>query len=127
MSSSRASVRPPDPHPSGARPPALPAEVVPKHVAVIMDGNGRWAEQRGLPRSMGHRAGVEAVRLAMRETYEAQAHESFNPSAEWTQRTGLPFVFAPWIVREGVDVLRGRIAVTGLYQRGEVEQGRREL
>lgn len=34
----------------------------PRHVAIIMDGNGRWAEQRGLPRVMGHREGVEAVR-----------------------------------------------------------------
>ena len=33
-----------------------------RHVAIIMDDNGRWAERRGLPRSMGHRAGVEAVR-----------------------------------------------------------------
>lgn len=35
---------------------------LPRHVAVIMDGNGRWARQRGLPRPAGHRAGVEAVR-----------------------------------------------------------------
>jgi len=35
---------------------------VPRHVAVIMDGNGRWARQRGLPRGEGHRAGAEAVR-----------------------------------------------------------------
>lgn len=34
----------------------------PRHVAIIMDGNGRWAVQRGLPRTMGHRAGVEALR-----------------------------------------------------------------
>src|SRR2546430_757771 len=32
------------------------------HVAIIMDGNGRWAEQRGLPRTAGHREGIEAVR-----------------------------------------------------------------
>ena len=32
------------------------------HVAIIMDGNGRWAKQRGLPRSLGHRAGVAALR-----------------------------------------------------------------
>src|SRR5258708_27260303 len=32
------------------------------HVAIIMDGNGRWAEQRGLPRAAGHREGIEAVR-----------------------------------------------------------------
>jgi undecaprenyl diphosphate synthase len=34
----------------------------PRHVAIIMDGNGRWAKARGLPRTMGHRRGVEAVR-----------------------------------------------------------------
>lgn len=36
--------------------------LLPKHVAVIMDGNGRWARKRGLPRSMGHRQGAEAAR-----------------------------------------------------------------
>ena len=41
---------------------APPASGVPRHVAVIMDGNGRWAEARGLPRSAGHRAGIKAVR-----------------------------------------------------------------
>lgn len=35
---------------------------IPKHIGIIMDGNGRWAQERGLPRSMGHKAGVEAVR-----------------------------------------------------------------
>lgn len=38
---------------------------VPRHVAIIMDGNGRWAEQRSLPRVAGHRAGAEAVRRAL--------------------------------------------------------------
>ncbi|MFC0195034.1 isoprenyl transferase [Aureimonas pseudogalii] len=38
----------------------------PQHVAIIMDGNGRWAKARGLPRTMGHRRGVEAVREAVR-------------------------------------------------------------
>jgi undecaprenyl diphosphate synthase len=35
---------------------------LPKHIAMIMDGNGRWAKKRGMPRSVGHRAGVEALR-----------------------------------------------------------------
>jgi undecaprenyl diphosphate synthase len=39
---------------------------VPRHVAIIMDGNGRWAAARGLPRSAGHRQGVEALRQAVR-------------------------------------------------------------
>ena len=37
-------------------------EIMPKHVAIIMDGNGRWAKQRGLPRQAGHRAGAENLR-----------------------------------------------------------------
>ena len=43
---------------------------VPRHVAVIMDGNGRWAAQRGLPRQEGHRRGVEAVRRCVRAAGE---------------------------------------------------------
>ena len=55
------SYRPPSPHPSGVRPPALPPDAVPRHVAVIMDGNGRWAKARGLPRTEGHVAGEHAL------------------------------------------------------------------
>src|SRR5438128_1703520 len=40
-------------------------ERLPRHVAIIMDGNGRWAAQRGQPRVAGHRAGVEAVRASV--------------------------------------------------------------
>ena len=35
---------------------------VPRHIAIIMDGNGRWAKKRGMPRTMGHKAGAEAFR-----------------------------------------------------------------
>jgi len=52
---------PPPPHPSGARPPAIPRSLVPKHVAVVMDGNGRWANARGLPRTAGHAAGEASL------------------------------------------------------------------
>ncbi len=54
----------------------LPAEAggagpnVPRHVAIIMDGNGRWAARRGLPRFEGHRRGVEAVRRTVRASIE---------------------------------------------------------
>ncbi|MDQ6911305.1 MAG: isoprenyl transferase [Verrucomicrobiota bacterium] len=41
---------------------ATPAKIVPRHVAIIMDGNGRWAKSRGLPRIKGHERGAEAVR-----------------------------------------------------------------
>lgn len=51
----------PEGHPSGARPPVIPAELVPRHVAIVMDGNGRWAKQRGLPRTEGHKAGEASL------------------------------------------------------------------
>ncbi|MCH9722357.1 MAG: decaprenyl diphosphate synthase [Actinomycetia bacterium] len=51
--------RPPQ-HPSRAAPPVIPADQLPQHVAIVMDGNGRWATQRGLSRTEGHKMG-EAV------------------------------------------------------------------
>ena len=51
----------PRPHPSGAAPPEIPRDLVPRHVAIVMDGNGRWARQRGLPRTKGHEAGEASL------------------------------------------------------------------
>ena len=47
-----------------------PPNAVPRHVAIIMDGNGRWAAERGQPRSSGHRQGVEALRRTVRAAGE---------------------------------------------------------
>jgi len=57
----RRAVRPPTPHPSGATPPPVPPGLVPRHVAIVMDGNGRWARQRGLPRTAGHQQGEHSL------------------------------------------------------------------
>ncbi|MGO2659392.1 isoprenyl transferase [Mycetocola reblochoni] len=46
---------------TGERPPAFPSGSVPEHVAIVMDGNGRWANRQGLPRVEGHRAGEETM------------------------------------------------------------------
>ena len=46
----------------GSRP-----EQLPRHVAIIMDGNGRWAQRRGLPRIIGHRRGIQSVRAVVEE------------------------------------------------------------
>jgi undecaprenyl diphosphate synthase len=48
----------------------LDKENIPQHVAIIMDGNGRWAKKRNLPRTMGHRAGVEAIRRVLKDAKE---------------------------------------------------------
>ena len=53
--------RAPTPHPSGATAPRLPKGAVPRHVALVMDGNGRWAKRQGLPRTKGHEAGEHAL------------------------------------------------------------------
>jgi len=60
-------------HPAQAAPASRGAggSPVPRHVAIIMDGNGRWAKARGLPRAAGHRQGAEAAREVLRAAGEA--------------------------------------------------------
>lgn len=79
--------------------PAAPQEGLPRHVAIIMDGNGRWASKRMLPRLAGHKAGVEAVRRTTRaardmgiECLTLYAFSSENwkrPEQEVSDLTGL--------------------------------------
>ena len=45
---------------------AQPIASAPRHIAIIMDGNGRWAAARGLPRSAGHKTGIDALRRAVK-------------------------------------------------------------
>ena len=76
-----------------------PRRPAPRHVAIIMDGNGRWAKARGLPRAAGHRAGAEAARAVLRAAGEAgvecltlYAFSSENwrrPAQEISDLTGL--------------------------------------
>lgn len=51
----------PAPHRDGVTPPQIARDLLPRHVAVVMDGNGRWANQRGLPRTKGHEMGEQAL------------------------------------------------------------------
>ena len=72
----------------------LPADLdpgrLPHHVALIMDGNGRWAKSRGLPRVMGHRAGVEALKATLRlcNDWGIQALTAYAFSTENWSRPG---------------------------------------
>lgn len=56
--------------PSQAAGKSTPYPEIPRHVAIIMDGNGRWAKERGLPRLEGHRTGAESVREVMEACIE---------------------------------------------------------
>ncbi|MEM1366105.1 MAG: isoprenyl transferase [Pseudomonadota bacterium] len=101
-------------------PPAslIPGRPVPAHVAIIMDGNGRWAQARGLPRTRGHRKGVEALRNVVRDAGElgvrwltvyAFSSENWNrPPAEVRDLLGLLKMFIrrdlAELHREGVRV-----------------------
>ncbi|SMX64380.1 isoprenyl transferase [Brevibacterium antiquum] len=60
----------PPPHHSGAQPPRIESKFVPNHVAVVMDGNGRWANERGLPRTEGHKAGEASLLEAIHGAIE---------------------------------------------------------
>jgi len=70
---------------------ALDAGRLPRHVAVIMDGNGRWAKRRMQPRALGHRAGVEAMRAIIRESsdlgLEALSFYAFS-TENWSRPAG---------------------------------------
>ena len=58
----------------------IPPQARPRHIAVIMDGNGRWAQSRGLPRLAGHKEGAKSVRMLIEEL--ARLELLLLPSAE---------------------------------------------
>ena len=61
MVKSRKKFPPVPKHKTGVKPPAISSTFIPNHVAIVMDGNGRWAKERGLPRTAGHEAGELAL------------------------------------------------------------------
>lgn len=61
MAEARKKFPPVPKHASGIKPPGISSSFVPNHVAIVMDGNGRWAKERGLPRTAGHEAGELAL------------------------------------------------------------------
>jgi len=93
--------------PEQASPPPLDQEKIPRHVAIIMDGNGRWAKQRGMPRVAGHRAGTENLRTIIRASAEfgiqyltLYAFSTENWSRPRAEITGLMHILSDVIDRE---------------------------
>ncbi|MGV6871096.1 isoprenyl transferase [Pseudochelatococcus sp. B33] len=104
-------------------PQAAPAQTtstqtMPAHVAIIMDGNGRWANARGMPRVKGHHSGVEAVRRTVRAAvelgiryltiYSFSSENWRRPAAEVAELMGLLKLF---IRRDLADLIRNSVRV----------------
>lgn len=108
--------------PHGLDPSALDLSRIPAHVAIIMDGNGRWAQTRGLDRGEGHKAGIRAVREAITTCNDLGVRYltiySFS-TENWkrpkTEVTGLMDLFAKTMGAEvdGLDEERVRIRLLG--------------
>lgn len=91
---------------------------LPRHVAIIMDGNGRWAAGRGLPRSAGHKAGLEPVRMCIKECTKRgiSALTVFAFSSENWQRpsdevTGLMSLFVDALDREIAELHQNGVRI----------------
>jgi undecaprenyl diphosphate synthase len=102
------------------------ARPVPRHVAIIMDGNGRWAEARGLPRVLGHREGSEAVRAVTRASRRIgmEALTLYAFSAENWQRPdeevgALMSLLAEFLESERAEMMKNSIRLNAI---GELER-----
>ena len=119
-------------------PRALPAGLdplrLPRHIAVIMDGNGRWARQRGLPRMMGHRAGVEALKRTLRlcsdwgvGSLTAYAFSTENWSRPGEEVSFLMTLFERVLARELEGLVREQVRIRFLGDLEELPQGLQDL
>jgi len=110
--------------------PAVGASGLPRHVAVIMDGNGRWAQRRALPRHFGHRAGAKAVRATVegcaRRGIEALTIFAFS-SENWQRPpeevTRLMELFVESIDKEVDELHRNGIRVRFIGELSRLREG----
>ncbi|MGI6045352.1 MAG: isoprenyl transferase [Eggerthellaceae bacterium] len=108
--------------PHDANPADLKVEAIPEHIAIIMDGNGRWAQRRGKVRLQGHSAGIEAVREAIRTSSDLgvryltiYSFSSENWKRPQDEVTGLMNLFAKTMLAEvdGLDEENVRVMTIG--------------
>ena len=107
---------------------------LPNHIAIIMDGNGRWAKARGLPRVAGHRAGVEALRQAVRDVGEmgiswltVYAFSSENWSRPKSEVTDLMGLLKLFIRRDLAELHQNGVRVRIVGDRADLEPDIRAL
>jgi undecaprenyl diphosphate synthase len=100
----------------------------PRHVAIIMDGNGRWAKERGLPRAFGHSKGVDAVRRTVRAAMEIgisyltiYSFSSENWSRPADEIDDLMGLIKRFIRRDLAELHRNGVAIRVIGERGNLE------
>jgi len=105
----------------------LISTTVPEHVAIIMDGNGRWANARGLPRTMGHRKGVETVRDAVKTAAQVGiryltlfAFSSENWSRPESEVSDLMGLLKTFIRRDLADLHRENVRIRVIGDRSNL-------
>ena len=111
------------------------SDKVPAHVAVIMDGNGRWAKQRGLPRLKGHEAGAETVRRVLRCCRDAgvkyltlYAFSTENWARPPTEVAGLMRLLRDFLVKNEPELHEQRVRLRSIGRRADLDAAtRREL
>jgi undecaprenyl diphosphate synthase len=107
--------------------------ILPRHIAIIMDGNGRWARQRGLPRLAGHRAGTENVRRTVRgcldfgiQVLSLYAFSTENWARPSEEVHGLMAILEELIGREAAALHKEGVAIRHLGRKDELAAGVRQ-
>jgi undecaprenyl diphosphate synthase len=107
---------------------------IPRHIAIIMDGNGRWAKERGLPRLEGHRSGAESVREVMEACIELgveyltlYAFSSENWSRPEAEITALMALLDRFLDEKAKDLDRQQIRLQAIGQLDRLPASTREL
>lgn len=107
----------------------IPAERIPRHVAIIMDGNGRWAKKRGMPRLFGHRAGVENLRAVIKACVEfgiqyltIYAFSTENWGRPQDEVKGLQKLFHEAFTNEFLELRKQGVRIIHLGQREGIPQ-----
>ena len=107
----------------------IPAERIPRHIAIIMDGNGRWAKKRGMPRLFGHRAGVENLRAVIKACVEfgvkyltIYAFSTENWGRPQDEVYGLEKLFHEAFTNEFLELRKQGVRIVHLGQREGIPQ-----
>ncbi len=111
-----------------------PSATIPQHIAIIMDGNGRWAKSRGLPRAAGHRAGAESVREAVDACKELgvkfltlYAFSSENWNRPQTEVTALMVLLEKFLQSKSADLMRQNVKLQVIGQIERLPEGTRKV